>query len=87
MQPIATCIAWSVCVSVCLSVGPRYHDRIRCGPYLLLEEAPFGGKSKNAAGQMADNWFVTGITIHTAAHKIVKNLKYAKIGLAIGILD
>ena len=36
---------------------------------------------------MADNWFVIDITSRTAARKLVNNLNYAKIGLAIGILD
>ena len=34
-----------------------------------------------------NNWFIIGTTSRTAARKLVKNLKYAKIGLAVGSLD
>ena len=38
-------------------------------------------------GQILKRWFVIGTTSRTAARKLVKNLKYAKTGLAIGALD
>ena len=39
------------------------------------------------ASQLADNWFVIGTTSRTAARKLVKNLKYAKIWFAVSALD
>ena len=63
------------------------HPGIRWGPDLPLEEALLGGSSYNAAGQPADDWFIIGTTSRTAARKLVKNFKYAKIGLAVGTLD
>ena len=41
----------------------------------------------NPKTQPADNWSVIGATSRTATCKLVKNLKYAKIGLAVGALD
>jgi len=37
--------------------------------------------------QILKRWFVIGTTVCTTARKLVKNLKYAKIGLAVGALD
>jgi len=41
---LATYIAWSVCVFVCLFVGPRNHDGIRWGPDLPTRRGTFGGQ-------------------------------------------
>jgi len=38
-------------------------------------------------GQILKLWFAIGTATHTAACKLFKNLKYAKIGLAVGTLD
>jgi len=37
--------------------------------------------------QILKYWFVIGTISRTAARKLAKNLKYAKIGLAVGALD
>jgi len=38
-------------------------------------------------GQILKRWFVIGTTSRNAARKLVKNLKYAKLALAVGALD
>jgi len=38
-------------------------------------------------GRPADNWFVIATTSRTAGRKLVKNVKYTKIGLAVSAVD
>ena len=75
-------IAWSVCASVCL---------LAQGTMTVLYGAQIPTRRSTSGGQVLKlglpNWFVIGITSCTAARKLVKRLKYAKVQLAVGILD
>jgi len=48
---------------------------------------PYNTHTANTETRPADTWFVNGTISRTAGRKLVKNLKYTEMGLAVGALD